>query len=73
MSLLSYVEVGNYNCKQIHILTATHAAELEEKIQALQEMELVLEEMIEHCSNERASVKPAGDRQPIGSLYSSVR
>lgn len=50
MSLLSLVDGGNYTCKQIHELTATHAADVKEKIQALQKMESVLEEMIEHCS-----------------------
>ena len=50
MSLLSLVDDGNYTCKQIHELTATHAADVKEKIQTLQQMELVLEEMIEHCS-----------------------
>jgi len=50
MSLLSLVDDGNYTCKQIHELTATHAADVKEKIQALQKMESILEEMIEHCS-----------------------
>lgn len=50
MSLLSLVDGGNYTCKQIHELTATHAADVKEKIQALQKMESILEEMIEHCS-----------------------
>lgn len=50
LSLLSLVDGGNYTCKQVHELTATHAADVKEKIQSLQKMELVLDEMIEHCS-----------------------
>lgn len=50
LSLLSLVDGGNYTCKQVHELTATHATDVKEKIRSLQKMELVLDEMIEHCS-----------------------
>ncbi len=50
LSLLSLVDGGNYTCKQIHDLTASHAVDVKDKIQALQKMEIVLEEMIEHCN-----------------------
>ena len=50
LSLLSLVDGGNYTCKQVHDLTALHVTDVKEKIQALQKMETVLEEMIEHCS-----------------------
>lgn len=50
LSLLSLVDGGNYTCKQVHDLTVLHVTDVEEKILALQKMETVLNEMIEHCS-----------------------
>ena len=50
MSLLSLVDGGDYTCKQVHELTVLHVTDVKEKILALQKMENVLDEMIEHCS-----------------------
>ena len=49
-SLLSLVDGGAYTCKEVHEITAAHAQDVKKKIRALQKMESVLDEMIEHCS-----------------------
>ena len=50
LSLLSLVDGGDYTCKQVHEITATHVDDVKQKILALQQMESVLDDMIEHCS-----------------------
>jgi len=50
LSLLSLVEGGDYTCKQVHEITAIHVGDVKQKIRALQQMESVLDDMIEHCS-----------------------
>ncbi len=49
-SLLSLVDGGHYTCKQVHDITAIHVEDVKQKINSLQKMESVLDEMMEHCS-----------------------
>ena len=50
LSLLSLVDGGDHTCKQVHEITAIHVDDVKKKILALQQMESVLDDMIEHCS-----------------------
>lgn len=49
-SLLSLIDGGDHTCKQVHEIAALHVDDVKQKILALQQMETVLDEMIDHCS-----------------------
>jgi MerR family mercuric resistance operon transcriptional regulator len=48
-SLLSLVDDGDYTCKEVREITASHAQDVKQKISALRKMESVLDAMVERC------------------------
>jgi len=49
--LLELVDGGNYTCAEVHLRTAAHLTEVQERLADLRKMEKVLRRMVEQCDD----------------------